>query len=117
MSNIDENTIEIPESIKSDNNFENNSVDDIVDGIVENTINSDIVSNASNPTKRKTVLISATSKVSAQLKDVWYGFTFTESRQIFDDSDIESERQDLWNTVNVEVDNQVQDVMELIKSK
>lgn len=64
----------------------------------------------------KTRIIKATSKVATELKDVWYSFEYTETREILDDSNMEAERQNLWDTVNVEVDNQVQDVIYMLKN-
>ena len=62
-------------------------------------------------------LIRASSKVSVQLNDVWYAFEFSETREVTDDSRIEEIRNDLWNTVNNEVDNQVQYTIDSILGK
>jgi hypothetical protein len=62
-----------------------------------------------------TRLISATSKVSTELEGCWYSFSFSESREVNDDSDMDAARLDLWNTVHTEVDNQVQYTIESIK--
>lgn len=56
----------------------------------------------------KVRMIRATSKVSTCLNENWYAFDFSETREITDDSKIAEIRADLWNTVNSEVDNQVQ---------
>ena len=62
-----------------------------------------------------TKLISATSKVSTELDGVWYSFSYSESREVHDDEDIEAARLDLWNTVHTEVDNQVSYTIESIR--
>lgn len=85
---------------------EDNVVEDVTNNVCEEVIQP----------KHKTVMISATSKISACLSDVWYAFSYTESRQIIDDSNMEEERQNLWDTVNVEVDKQVQDVVDMLKN-
>ena len=60
-------------------------------------------------------LISATSKVSTSLDDVWYSFSYSESREVHDDENIADARLDLWNTVHTEVDNQVSYTIESIR--
>lgn len=62
-----------------------------------------------------TRLISATSKVSTELEGVWYSFSYSESREVNDDSNIEDARLDLWNTVHSEVDNQVSYTIDSLK--
>ena len=62
-----------------------------------------------------TRLISATSKVSTSLDDVWYSFSYSESREVHDDENIADARLDLWNTVHTEVDNQVSYTIESIR--
>lgn len=62
-----------------------------------------------------TRLISATSKVSTELDGNWYSFSFSESREVHDDEDIEAARLDLWNTVHTEVDTQVSYTIESIR--
>ena len=62
-------------------------------------------------------MIRASSKVSVQLNDVWYAFEFSESRAVKNDSRIAEIRNDLWNTVNNEVDNQVQYTIDSILGK
>ncbi len=63
--------------------------------------------------------ISATSRVSVKVKDTYYTLEYTEERTLPTDSitsqltgfDIEQERKLLWDTVNSEVDRQVEDVL------
>jgi hypothetical protein len=62
-----------------------------------------------------TRLISATSKVSTELDGNWYSFSFSESREVHDDEDIDAARLDLWNTVHTEVDTQVSYTIESIR--
>lgn len=62
--------------------------------------------------------IQATSRVSIKVKDTFYTIEYTEERLIPPDedgfvTDIATERQILWDTVNSEVDNQVQDILAL----
>ena len=60
--------------------------------------------------------ICATSRVSVKVNDTFYTLEYTEERQIPEtaysrpDFDIEKERKILWDTVNAEVDKQVEDV-------
>lgn len=125
------NKFEIPEimsdesqsiSDKGNAAFENS----IEDSIAENDVEEKIIN--SNTTKRKpvkshkpkvadseVVMIKAVSRVATQLNDVWYSFEFTETRKINNDSNIAEERQKLWDTVNAEVDNQVQYTLDSIK--
>ena len=62
----------------------------------------------------ETTCIKATSRVSIKVNDTFYTLEYTEERQIPDaympDFDIEKERKNLWDTVNAEVDKQVEDV-------
>ena len=60
--------------------------------------------------------ISATSRVSVKVKDTYYTLEYTEERTLPTDQqltgfDIEQERKLLWDTVNSEVDRQVEDVL------
>lgn len=65
----------------------------------------------------KVKAIRAVSRVSACLQETWYCFEFSETREITDDSKISEIRADLWNTVNNEVDNQVQYTIDSILGK
>lgn len=60
--------------------------------------------------KGRAVEISAKSGVSFELNGTWYKSEYMETRVIPEDADIELERQDLWNTVNTELDKQVDEV-------
>ena len=67
--------------------------------------------------KAEPLTIKATSRVSIKVRtkkgdETFYTLEYTEERMIPDvpDVDIQAERKALWDTVNTEVDNQVQDV-------
>ena len=62
-----------------------------------------------------TVMIKATSRVSAKLGDNYYTFEFTEERFIpeEDSTDIEFEREHLWDTVHEQVDLQLQEIRDI----
>ncbi len=100
-----------PDAVIETGNSSNSDVD-VADVAVDAVVD-DMTTEASKT--HKTLTISATSKVSCELNDVWYSFSFSEIRQILDDSNMEKERQDLWDTVNLEVDNQCQDVIQMLK--
>lgn len=58
--------------------------------------------------------IKATSRASVKIKDNYYTIEYSEERAIPEDMgiDIDAERAELWNTVNNECDNQIQDILE-----
>lgn len=62
--------------------------------------------------------IKATSRASVKIGDSYYTMEYCEERVIpdIDDVDIATERQILWDTVNAEVDNQINDIMQAIKN-
>ena len=62
--------------------------------------------------KAETLTIKATSRVSVKVKETYYTLEYTEERMIPDVTgiDLKQERKALWDTVNTEVDNQVQDI-------
>ncbi len=106
----EEEVVEIPEEISKETVNSGAFSESIEDSIIENNDGETCAAT------HEVVMLKATSRVATQLKDVWYSFEFTETRKINDDSNIEAERQDLWDTVNVEVDKQVQDVIYMLKS-
>lgn len=61
-----------------------------------------------------TTCIKAESGVSIETKKGWYRLSYTEERIIPESADIEAERQALWNTVNAEVDRQVEEIKSII---
>ena len=62
--------------------------------------------------KAETITISATSRLSVKVKDSYYTVEYNEERRIPDNPEVnlELERKALWDTVNAEVDNQIQDI-------
>jgi hypothetical protein len=68
-----------------------------------------------------TASIKAESGLSVELKDKhgatrWYKFQFSEERIIPETADMEKEKAALWNTVNREVDAQLEDVINFLNS-
>ena len=54
-----------------------------------------------------TTVIRAESGVSREINGTWYKFLFSEERIVPEGCDIEAEKQALWDSVNAEVDAQV----------
>ena len=54
--------------------------------------------------------IAAKSGVTFELKGVWYKSEFTETRKVLDDTNMDKQRLDLWETINYEVDKQVEEI-------
>jgi len=67
--------------------------------------------------KAKTVSISATSRASVKIKDSFYTVEYNEERSIPDDDSVilAEERKALWELVNSEVDNQIEDILRTFK--
>lgn len=59
----------------------------------------------------KTTKISATSKVSVNRGGTYYTVEYSEERSISPQDDLASEKAQLWQDVNTEVDNQVMDII------
>jgi hypothetical protein len=57
--------------------------------------------------KGVTSVIRAESGVSREINGTWYKFMFSEERILPDGCDIEAEKQALWDSVNAEVDAQL----------
>lgn len=57
-----------------------------------------------------TSVIRAESGVSREINGTWYKFMFSEERILPEGCDIEAEKQALWDSVNAEVDAQVEAV-------
>lgn len=57
-----------------------------------------------------TTVIRAESGVSREINGTWYKFMFSEERVVPEGCDIEAEKQALWDSVNAEVDAQVEAV-------
>ena len=62
--------------------------------------------------------ITATSRASVKIHDSYYTVEYSEERIVpdTDDVDIVAEREDLWNTVNLEVDNQIDVILQASKN-
>ena len=67
--------------------------------------------------KGEVTTIRATSRLSIKVKDNFYTVEYSEERLIpaITGSIIEEERKALWNDVNNEVDNQIQDIYAMYK--
>lgn len=67
----------------------------------------------------KTTTIRATSRASVKIKDSFYTVEWCEERTIEPADNIadniEEERASLWETCNSEVDNQIEDILKMIK--
>jgi len=66
----------------------------------------------------KTIKISGTSKATIQIKNNYYSFAYSEERELPEDDirvNLEKERELLWETLNSEVDNQIELITELYK--
>lgn len=64
-------------------------------------------------TKATTTSIRATSRASVKIRDNYYTVEYTEERTIpqVDGVNLEEERKLLWDTVNGECDNQIEDII------
>ena len=62
--------------------------------------------------------ISATSRASVKVRDNFYTVEYSEERAIPDgiDIDLDAERQMLWDTVNSECDNQIEEILRTFKN-
>lgn len=63
--------------------------------------------------------IKATSRASVKIRDSFYTFEYCEEHSV-DEKDvknIELVREGLWNTVNNEVDTQIEEVVDMLREK
>lgn len=67
--------------------------------------------------KATTVKISAISRASVKIRDSFYTIEYGEERAVpnTDDVNLDIERKMLWDTCNTEVDNQIQDIVNMLK--
>lgn len=65
----------------------------------------------------KTVSIRATSRASVKVNDSFYTVEYCEERSIDPEDNVEKEREDLWDTCNKEVDNQIEDILKSFGSR
>ena len=58
--------------------------------------------------------ITATSRASVKIKDSYYTVEYSEERIVPQDIvvNLEEERKELWDKVNSEVDNQIQEILD-----
>lgn len=64
--------------------------------------------------------IKATSRASIKIRDSFYTFGYCEEHSVGDissDSELDAYKKQLWNTVNAEVDNQIEEVVEMLKER
>ena len=67
--------------------------------------------------KAKTTLIKASSRESIKLGDNYFTVEFTEERSVPEDCNLEEERALLWDDVNEEIDQQIDDIIDMYRSK
>lgn len=67
--------------------------------------------------KGKTIEISATSRVAIKLRDNFYTVEASEKRSIPEESNMDEEWTDLWNSVNTVVDKQAEDIYSTFANK
>jgi len=67
--------------------------------------------------KAVTTSIKASSRASIKVGDNYYTIEYTEERSVPEDCNLDEERTYLWETVNGEVDNQIQDIIEAYGNK
>ena len=67
--------------------------------------------NSKQPTVGITSVIRAESGVSREVNGTWYKFMFSEERILPEGCDIEAEKQALWESINAEVDAQLDAVI------
>ena len=66
----------------------------------------------------KTTIIKATSRASIKVGDSsFYTIEYGEERSVEDNDNLESERADLWETCNGEVDRQSEEIMQIFKDR
>lgn len=63
----------------------------------------------------KTTSIRATSRTSIKLGDNFFTVEYSEERSVSEDCNIEEERETLWDDVNREVDNQIDDIQDMYR--
>ena len=59
----------------------------------------------------KITTIRATSRASVKVADSFYTVEYCEERSIDPDDNVEEERKKLWDTCNIEVDRQIEDIL------
>lgn len=59
-----------------------------------------------------TTEIKCESGVSVEVKGIWYKLSYSETRNVPENCNLEVEKADLWNSVNNEVDGQVESILD-----
>lgn len=68
----------------------------------------------------KTVKISGTSKATVQINNNYYSFAYSEERELPEDQskvNLDKERELLWESLNTEVDKQIEEITKLYYNK
>lgn len=72
---------------------------------------------AKKESKAITTSIRATSRASIKVGDNFYTVEYCEERSLPEDANVEQERSLLWDDVNGECDNQIQEILEVYGKK
>ena len=59
----------------------------------------------------KVTKIEATYGTSAEIKGMWHKFSFSMEVELADDDNLDENREKLWNTVQLEVEKQVEELI------
>lgn len=59
----------------------------------------------------KTTSIKATYRMSTKVNNDFFTVEYTEERSVDAKDDLEKEREELWNTVITEIENQIDDII------
>lgn len=65
----------------------------------------------------KILTIKANSRASVKIFDNYFTVEYAEERSVDENDNIEVQREDLWETVNAECDDQVQTIIKTFKKK
>ena len=68
--------------------------------------------------KVKTTSIKSSSRCSVKVGDTFYTIEYTEERSVdssITDKELKAARNELWDCVNAEVDNQIEDILKMYK--
>lgn len=67
--------------------------------------------------KAVTTSIRITSRASVKINDNFYTVEYCEERSLPEDADVEKERAMLWETANMECDNQIADIYNAMQKR
>ena len=65
--------------------------------------------------KHQTTLIKASSRMSIKVGDSYYTVEYTEERSVMEGANLHVERAALWDTVNDECDNQIEEILKSVR--